>query len=461
MRPEAITKLGTDTRVMLRCPDCQTFQYPDRERLVGWKDAESPIAAAANVRYACSGCAVLWTEQHRQQAIAHAKLVHGTQKIDRDGVITGPAPQTRVLGVRWNAMCHPLRTMADIAEREWNARRIGTEDHERNLCQYTWAQPFTPKVSDREITNRVLSEQSKLSTYFKREVPSWATFLTAACDVQKNRHYWQVMAHGSDNRWAIVDWGFEFLLPKLPDGSYDQTYEPTEADRVRVMDQIAGMMTGGWPVQGSPDRIMVPIAAGIDTGYLASQVVPWIAAQPEWVALKGVGVDEEGRKDGARVNGASVLTPELGDRMAGVLTVTQPATMTIQLWHVMGSPVRRQLHSALMRVPGSPGSGMVPKGLPANDNLLLHLTAEIWTQDPAKLTWYWRVARADRNHLLDCAVYNLAMGMFHRAYLDLYPAAVPIAPPPKRAPDAASDEAKPFSAPTTTPDGRPYLLSDR
>jgi phage terminase large subunit GpA-like protein len=110
-----------------------------------------------------------------------------------------------------------------------------------------------------------------------------------------------------------------------------------------------------------------------------------------------------------------------------------------------------------MRAPGSPGSGMLPLDLAANDNLLLHLTAEIWTKDPKTGKWYWREARADRNHLLDCATYALALALYEAAVADLYPPA----PPPPRGPARRRRQPDSFTPPTTTPDGRPYLLSDR
>jgi hypothetical protein len=63
--------------------------------------------------------------------------------------------------------------------------------------------------------------------------------------------------------------------------------------------------------------------------------------------MKGVGRDQDGRKDDQRHDGKGLLEPDaLAERLLGVCRVTQPTTMTIPLWLVHGSNVRQQLHSA-------------------------------------------------------------------------------------------------------------------
>ncbi len=60
----------------------------------------------------------------------------------------------------------------------------------------------------------------------------------------------------------------------------------------------------------------------------------------------------------------------------------------------------------------------MPRGLKANDYLLMHLSGEVWDTSPTKKgkAAYWRESRI-RHDLLDCAVYGLALGRLWRVIL--------------------------------------------
>lgn len=459
---QQITKTGTDSKVLLRCPSCGTYQFPERGRFKGWEDAKSPIEAGELAGYHCAGCELVWHEAERAKAMERAEIIHAGQTIDQKGKITGEPPRNRTLGVRYNAMCHPLRSMSDIAEREWNARKLGTEAAEMAICQYTWAIPYTPKLTSERLDHRSLALKSQQMTYHRGEVPSWVKLLTVTSDVQKGRHYWMAMGHGFERRWSIIDWGQEYLHPS---GEYRDEYEPTPADRVRVMDKIAVMARTGWPRQGNPGEHVPAAGCGIDTGWHADEIYPWVFSQPDWAACKGVGATQDGRRDVARPEGSSIMPEGLNDLMRGLLDVTEPKGSAIQLWHVFGSTVRQQLHSGLLRVPDSAASGLIPKDLLSSESLLLHLTSEIWTQDPQTAKWYWRLVRKN-NHLLDCAVYGLALGWYLMALQEAMEQEAAARKPsqqqakPRANPhpqEAASRDFRPLQ----TPDGRPYNLSGR
>lgn len=402
-----ITEIGTDTRVMLRCPHCFRYHYPERERLVGWKDAPDALAAGAAARYVCE-CGVRWDETDRARAIEDARLVHRGQEVDADGNVTGPMPRTRVLGVRWNAMCHPLRRMADIAEAEWNARKLNLESKEMELCQYFWAVPYVPKLAIEEISLEGLAAVSQRGKLGKATVPDWVEFLTLTVDVQNDRHYWLVMGHGPEDRWCIVDWGFVELVPK-------HERQPTPEDRRRAQETIEAMAAQGWQVEGGGQR-MSPVAKGEDVGYLTSELVGWIRGHADWFAMRGVGRDDikgTGTKD------------ELPEHLTTWLEVSRPAGWTIDLLRVNAHNVRTEVHAGLLREPGSAASGEIPRGLKGNDYLLMHLSGEVWDTSPAKKGKkpYWREVRI-RHDLLDCAVYGLALGRYHRELLASKPVVV-------------------------------------
>jgi phage terminase large subunit GpA-like protein len=409
-----ITEVGTDTRVMLRCPHCGHHQYPERERLVGWKDAPDAIAAAEAARYACLRCDVLWTAADRDQAIDRAQLVHRGQTIDDDGTIHGEAPRTRVLGTRWNAMCHPMRTMADIGAQEWEARKLGTETEEMAMCQYVWATPYVAATRTISITNEGLHAVSQRGRFDKRTVPSWVQEIYAAEDVQGDRHYWLAMGVGPDDRWCIVDWGFEMLITKDdPRRKDNPDPAPTPKDRRRAQDAIDSTFAIGWQMEGQDDDRMSPSAKGKDVAYLTTELLPWLKGRPGWYAMRGVG------KDDLKATGDKVDVPE---HLQTWVEITKPNGWSTQLIRVNAHNVRTEIHAGLMRDSGAPASGELPRGLKANDFLLLHLSGEVWETPQGKKA-YWREVRA-RHDLLDCAIYALALSRVYRELLQRRPVAV-------------------------------------
>ncbi len=56
---------------------------------------------------------------------------------------------------------------------------------------------------------------------------------------------------------------------------------------------------------------------------------------------------------------------------------------------------------------------MVPRGLKANDALLLHLSGEVWDEGKEGKAGYWREVRK-RHDWLDCLIYALALALLHR-----------------------------------------------
>jgi hypothetical protein len=402
-----ITEVGTDTRVMLQCPHCQAFQFPVRDRLVGWREAADAIEASDRARYSCETCDVNWTEEDRGKAIDAARLVHRGQSIDRDGVIHGEAPRTRVLGRRWNAMCHPTRTMAEIAAMEWEHRKRGADADEMAMCQYVWAIPYAATMRLEEITNATLSEISnKRGRHDKRQVPAWVHELYAGEDVQGDRHYWVVIGVGPDDRWCWVDWGYEMLVPADEDGKRPDR-APTPRDRRRAQDAIDSQMAIGWRVEGGDER-MSPIAKGKDVAYLTSELLPWLKGRPGWFAMRGVG------KDDFKIHGDKVDVPA---QLQTWVEITKPDGWSQQLIRANAHNIRTEVHAAVRRDYGAPASAELPRGLKANDFLCTHLSGEVWTIPKEKHKKpHWKEVRV-RHDLLDATIYALALSRCYHEVL--------------------------------------------
>lgn len=394
---------STSSRLHFQCHHCGHWQALDFQR-VTYDEANEP-AAIATARYSCAGCAVSWTEDDRQRALKSWRCVHQGQQIDQaTGAVVGDPPATVAFGLLWTALDSSLRSLGQVAAEHWRASRaLAMEDHGpmRSFFRDQLCQGYErPALAD-EITNKGLAVLSERSDYDKRTVPHWCTHMCGAVDVQGDRHYFVVIGIGPDDRWAIVDWGFELLVP-YKDGKPERS--PTPADRRRVLMEMSAKFDAGWQKEGGQER-MSPLKGlrGIDTGYLTDEIVSWLRGAPGWRAVKGLG------EDSIKHPGKQI---ELPPEARAFAELRQPDNWPIPLVHVIGDNVRTYVHGCLLREPYSPASGMIPRGLKADDVLCKHLSGEVWKEATVKdgkaVPGFWAHPHP-RWDLLDCVIYALAL----------------------------------------------------
>lgn len=202
---------GTNTTVQIRCPHCGAWQYPERKHFLGWQDANTVLEARAKGAYACPACHVLWTENDRTAACASVRLVHHGQTVDAAGVVTGNIPATRTFSVRWNCMHSAMLTMADIAEKEWQAARSERPEDEQELCQFWWAEPYAASATEANtLTANAVRE--KVGGYARGVVPGPATVTTFFADVMKRYIYWAFTAWEPGAAGWVVDYGVQDVI---------------------------------------------------------------------------------------------------------------------------------------------------------------------------------------------------------------------------------------------------------
>jgi phage terminase large subunit GpA-like protein len=112
---------GTQSKLVRPCPHCGAWVSPEREHLVGWRDAVDEEEASEKSHFICPDCGHPWSESERWESAAKAKLVHRGQEVTPDGDIVGEAPRTKTLGFRWSAIDNPFTTAADLGAEEWIA----------------------------------------------------------------------------------------------------------------------------------------------------------------------------------------------------------------------------------------------------------------------------------------------------------------------------------------------------
>lgn len=349
--------------------------------------------------YVCPHCQADWSETQRLASLRVARR-HDER------------PAAPAFSLRWTALESPFSVMVEGRKlpvlrglcalfRAATAKAAVMEYGPiRSFYRDRLTQPFIEPEPEGEITAAGLARCSERSTVNKRTVPAWALFLVMTQDVQGDRHYWMVVAHGPDERWAVVDWGYEMLVA-------GDERAPTPEDRRRVLGLIRDLANEGWPVEGGESRLH-PVQRGVDGGYLPDELAAWVQGEPAWKFLRGVGQDNLKHAAGGA---EKTLPAEI--RATRALQAVRPPGWRIYWWKIDGHHFRKLAHAALLRHADQPASGLVPRGLKANDALLLHLSGEVWEEGEPGKKAYWREVRK-RHDWLDCLVYNLALALLHR-----------------------------------------------
>lgn len=399
---------GSRHRLHHRCPHCSEYFAPELEHI----DLD-------RCAITCPKCAVVWSEADRKDALNRSLMAGHLDRIVDDRVIPGEYDHRIYSELTTGLDYHmgDLRAIVDDIKQAKAAELRGDHSLMRNVMHKIFCRPYVEPIADGKYNEKALVANSGRSTYEKRMVPAWATFLTMAQDVQGDRHYWEVIAHGPDDRWAVVDWGYELLVEFGADGK--PVRAPTPADRVRVFDLIRDKATEGWQIQGGEQR-MRPVQRGVDCGYVPDEVVAWCQGNPSWKVVRGVGKDQIKHQPGGH---EKTLPKEI--RQTKALQAVRPPGWRVYWWRVDGHRFRRAFQSALLRDPDQAASGMLPRGLKENSDLVLHLTGEIWMEpDDGEPYWFEKRKRHDYG---DCTIYNLALALLHRFAPDDRDGTVPVA----------------------------------
>jgi phage terminase large subunit GpA-like protein len=199
-------KAGTDSRIAIECPHCLEHVSPEREHLIGWQEAEDPISASEKSAFVCPACGAIWSEEDRIAANRKAVRVDRGQTAEKGGIVTGDPPRTRTLGFRWNPTNNILRHVGEFGQAEWNGSHNADEDNaERELCQFLWAIPFESKGLDISVIDEKTAGKRLVATP-KGVIPIGTEWVTSFCDVGKWKLWWITVAWTKDFRGTIIDY---------------------------------------------------------------------------------------------------------------------------------------------------------------------------------------------------------------------------------------------------------------
>lgn len=378
---------GSRHRQQHRCPHCKGYFAPELEHV----DIDRE-------RITCPLCAAVWSDDDRRDALNRSLSVGKNDQVIEDRVVAGQYESDEYSELS-TILDYHMSVFSSVCAEIRNAKQAearGSYSLMKTVMHKMFCRSYVEPAGAMEITNAGLAVVSMRSDYEKRTVPAWVINLSCGVDVQQDRLYWVVIGHGPDDRWCIIDWGYESFIPN----GHDR--QPTPADRRRVLTELDAKVNIGWQIEGrqSFEDRMVPLPGlrGIDVGYLTDEITGWLRGMRSWRACRGVG------KDMLRSLG-KVL--ELPPEARAFVELRQPDGWAFPLCNVIGENVRRWIHAGLLRDPYTPASGMLPRGLKANDILCLHLSGEVESLDKEGKA-YVREVRV-RHDLLDAAIYAIAL----------------------------------------------------
>ena len=439
---------GSRSRIVCPCTSCGAWVTPEREHLVGWQQAENEVAAERMAYFACPACGAPISDDDRVVMNRQSKLVHRGQTIEPDGTIAGELPETYTLGFRWNAFNNLFWTPGGIGAAEWkgvNEEEEETDEaSEKKLSQFYWVQPYTSPEFDLEpLDSKKVRRRFAADRLTKGVVPADAAVVTVGCDLRKRYGHWLAVAWWPGFSGVVIDYS-TFEVP-----SAGMALEKAIlASLVEFRDSV--VFPGWWNTEGEN---IVPRLALVDANYESDAVHTFCRDRETGVRFRpalGRGQSQHDRR---------MRTYRRPTKLGSEVKVIGPD------YHVAWVPKERLFRvessadywkgfaqERLRTSPEKPGAVSLYHSNDRNEHVALskHFCAERPVQEfvPGKGTELrWEVV-SRTNHWLDC--YYMACVAAHLCGVRL------LAEP-------AAAAAKPAEKPKglLTPDGRPYLITER
>lgn len=442
-------KKSSRSELVCQCEACLQWVRLERQHLSGWQDGKSQLDAGRLARWECPNpeCGHLFDDVERKHMVAGSKLRHVGQVILPDGTITGPVPETRTLGFRWNAFDNILAwKSAFIAENEYAAAKSKTPEQSGvAIGQFWWAQPREADAVDllsldpQKIQDRVIS-------FTKDLIPADAELVVLGGDMGKRNLHWVLIAIRPGNRIHVCSYG---MVP-VP-------YEQMQLNLAlqSAMMSLRERVNRGWPVEGrAVDDVMVPGQVFMDSGWGDyADLVYGMCAEfgVRWKAIKGYGFGQ-----GAGFSSTSYHAPSGTGATVKLIGsgwhLVELDSQGFQLIHIDANYWKSRLQTAIVSDADSPGSVTLFDGTTNEHNeYTQHLCSE-----RARIKSKWIAGHLDqrevwervhkKNHYLDATCYGLAAADFLRFLRDL----------PKEGTPAASNDRTPV---IVRPDGRPFVVN--
>jgi len=387
-----IVEWGTNTQPRFPCPHCGKYILFERGHFTGWHQPDL-ITAREEAHYVCQQCQHPWTEAERTQALRTPVLVSGDQRVGSDGRVQGDPPRTDTFGFRWNSMASAMRTMANVAEKEWRAERDAGDDAQRDVVQFAWALPYNDDLLTMgQITRGAVL--AKIGQHPRGVVPPEASTLTVFVDIGLYQCWWAAWA------WRSLDAG-GYQGYAIDYGSIEVPQDRAGANPLAILGALRTFrddtLEVGWTHNGQPGR--KPDTVFVDAAYQPDIVETFcVDSGPRYMPSHGLGT-AKGQK-------AWSLPKRSKDRLPVHAHAfrSRSAHGHIML-HMDSDHWKRVVHDGFIAAAGTPGSLMLYNA-PEIDHLQFarQIVAEREDEEyvPGKGTLRRWVSLHRDNHYFDC-----------------------------------------------------------
>jgi phage terminase large subunit GpA-like protein len=201
------------------CPQCGEFQ-PLAFAQLKWPKLDIPdkikradeIERAGLCWYECSNpaCKGRIEESHKPKMLEAGLWVSEGQSVQPDGTLTGNQPRNKRIGFHLSSLYSPWRRFAEMAAEFIRAE--GDVAATMAFRNSRLAEPFEVQISKPEAS---LIREKATNGPPPKIIPSWARWLIASADTQKDHFYFVVRAWGYEYRSQLIDFGIVSTFDEL------------------------------------------------------------------------------------------------------------------------------------------------------------------------------------------------------------------------------------------------------
>jgi phage terminase large subunit GpA-like protein len=215
---------GDKRRYYVPCPFCSHYQtlvfsqikYP--KLAIEDDNLYADTIKSQNLAYyECEECKAPIKNGQKQKMTAKGVWLSETQKIDKNGVVTGQRPRATRVGFWINALYSPFRTFSEIAAKHRKAL-ANPDPGEMKTFKNSWlAEPFEEIVQTASVDDfRKLTEGAPPPLI----IPAWADQIIATADVHLTKGlYWVIRAWGANYKSQLITYGIA--------NNFDELYKHT------------------------------------------------------------------------------------------------------------------------------------------------------------------------------------------------------------------------------------------
>lgn len=415
--PSTITSLEescTDRRRWhVPCPECGRWQelrffccrsgeLAGRGGIAGYTNEHGQFLSAEKARrqahYVClNGCRI--RNEQKQAMLEGGRWISQTQKISKDGQVSGRRPPRRKMGYHLWSVHSDAISWGDVAAAYLEAREQGTvPEFWGNWLGLAYEQ------QDRIPTWRQLGRRAGW-THEKGTVPSACWFLTLGADVQEDEVFYVVRGWAPECTSWLVDWGS--LEREETDGT--EIVKSDLAQLGPVLSRRYGVVAMDGPARNPLGHRSLRVRLGnVDSNHRPMDVHNWMRSLGD-AMIKGPGARVRAVRGDHRVD------PAQRYRMHVVETNTRTGEKYeggLEQWGIYVYHFYQDLAARLAGQANLPGSWHVTKdALRRGKDYLqqvtnFHRVVEVDRRGKKKSTWRPRSNRIDVDYW-DCEIYAM------------------------------------------------------